>query len=218
MVDWQLINTVFLDMDGTLLDLNFDNHFWQEHLPRRYSEKHGMNVESAKKILFPLFGQAEGSMNWYCVDYWSETLSMDIAALKQEVSHLIALRSNTTKFLLALRQIGCRVVMVTNAHMKSLDLKMEKTHLAGYFDRLICAHDYGIPKEEQTFWSTLEKDEPFDKATTLLIDDSLPVLEAADRYGIANLLAIHKPDSQRSKKDVGDFAALYDFQEIMPAS
>jgi HAD superfamily hydrolase (TIGR01509 family) len=216
MVDWQLINTVFLDMDGTLLDLNFDNHFWQEHLPRRYSEKHGMDLDSAKTFLFPLFRRVEGTMDWYCVDYWSDTLSMDIAALKQEVDHLIALHSNVIKFLLALRQNGCRVVMVTNAHMKSLNLKMEKTNLAGYFDRLICAHDYGIPKEEQKFWNTLEKDESFDKVTTLLIDDSLPVLEAASRYGIANLLAIHKPDTQRSKKDVGAFPALHDFQEIMP--
>ena len=35
---WRDIDTVFLDMDGTLLDLHFDIHFWQTHVPRRYAE------------------------------------------------------------------------------------------------------------------------------------------------------------------------------------
>ena len=38
MINWPQIDTVFLDMDGTLLDLHFDNHFWREHMPRRYAE------------------------------------------------------------------------------------------------------------------------------------------------------------------------------------
>ena len=32
-LDWTSIDTVLLDMDGTLLDLRFDNWFWQEHVP-----------------------------------------------------------------------------------------------------------------------------------------------------------------------------------------
>ena len=37
------IDTVLLDMDGTLLDLHYDNHFWLEHLPQRYAELHGIS-------------------------------------------------------------------------------------------------------------------------------------------------------------------------------
>ncbi|HBT55971.1 MAG TPA: haloacid dehalogenase, partial [Pseudomonas sp.] len=33
MLNWNAIDTVLLDMDGTLLDLHFDNHFWLEHMP-----------------------------------------------------------------------------------------------------------------------------------------------------------------------------------------
>ena len=48
MLNWSDIHTVLLDMDGTLLDLHFDNHFWLEHFPARYSEQHGIIVEEAK--------------------------------------------------------------------------------------------------------------------------------------------------------------------------
>ena len=33
--DWSCIEVVCLDMDGTVLDLHFDNLFWLEVLPRR---------------------------------------------------------------------------------------------------------------------------------------------------------------------------------------
>ena len=45
---WSDIDTVLLDMDGTLLDLHFDNHFWLEHLPQRYAELHGVSRAMAE--------------------------------------------------------------------------------------------------------------------------------------------------------------------------
>ena len=51
MLDWSKISTVLLDMDGTILDLHFDNHFWLHHLPLRYSEIHQVNLAEAKKSL-----------------------------------------------------------------------------------------------------------------------------------------------------------------------
>jgi putative hydrolase of the HAD superfamily len=42
-IDWSRIDTVLLDMDGTLLDLRFDNWFWQELIPSRYAAAHGLS-------------------------------------------------------------------------------------------------------------------------------------------------------------------------------
>ncbi|WP_126452319.1 GMP/IMP nucleotidase [Sulfuriflexus mobilis] len=216
MLDWNAINTVFLDMDGTLLDLNFDNHFWQEHVPLRYAEYHGLDIDRSKEELFPRFRAAEGTMEWYCVDYWSQELGLDIAELKREVEHLIAIHPYVIDFLDAVRAVDKRVVLVTNAHAKSLDLKMKRTRLGGHFDSIICAHDLGMPKEHREFWQSLQSRESFEPAHTLLIDDSLPVLRSAMAYGITHLLAIHKPDTQAPNKDVGEFNAIYSFNDIMP--
>jgi putative hydrolase of the HAD superfamily len=216
MLDWNTIDTVLLDMDGTLLDLNFDNFFWLEHVPRRYAEKHGLDIPRAKQTLFPKFRQAEGTIEWYCVDYWSHTLDLDIAALKAEIDHLIAIHPHVLDFLQRLRDTGKQSVLVTNAHQKSLMLKMQRTALHDHLQHIVCAHDYGMPKEDQQFWQRLHEQLPYDNQRTLLIDDSLPVLRSAQRYGIRHLLAVSHPDSQNPAKDVGEFAALRWFSEIMP--
>ena len=216
MLDWQQIQTVLLDMDGTLLDLHFDNYFWLEHVPLRYAERHGMDVEQAKQELFPRFKQHEGTMDWYCLDFWTSQLDLDIALLKQEVDHLIAVHPHVVEFLDAVRGRGRRVLLVTNAHFKSLDLKMQRTQLSGHFDKLICAHDFGMPKEDTGFWGKLQVVEPFAREHTLLIDDSLAVLRSARQYGIQHLLSVRKPDSKSPARVIEEFEAMTGFQHIMP--
>ena len=71
---WNAIDTVLLDMDGTLLDLHFDNHFWLQHLPQRYAELHGVSRALADAELLPLFREHAGTLNWYCTDFWSREL------------------------------------------------------------------------------------------------------------------------------------------------
>lgn len=213
---WQSIDSVFLDMDGTLLDLNFDTYFWTEHVPQRFAEKNGIALEQAKTQLYPRFYAVTGTMNWYCLDYWTRELGLDIALLKEEVEHLIAVHPHVPEFLERARGSGKRVVLVTNAHMKSLQLKMERTKLAGHFDAIVCSHDYGMPKEDIRFWEKLQDAEPFAPARTLLVDDSLPVLRAARDYGIGFLRAVAKPDSRQPPRDDGEFPAIDNFSDIMP--
>lgn len=217
MINWNTITTIFLDMDGTLLDLHFDNHFWREHVPMRFAQYNGLEIEAAREHLFPRFQAVEGTMEWYCVDYWSQELGLDIAELKREVDHLINIHPHVIDFLSAARDCGKRITLVTNAHSKSLSLKMQRTQLAEHFDAIICAHDIGLPKEEPEFWEKLQATEPFDKSATLLVDDSLPVLRSAKKYGIEHLLAVLKPDSQAENKDVEEFNAITNFSDIIPS-
>ncbi len=216
MIDWGRIRTVFLDMDGTLLDLYFDNHFWLEHMPRRYAEYHGLEPALARERLLAHYQRHSGTLNWYCLDFWSSELALDIVQLKEEVAHLIAVRPDVPEFLQAVRASGRRVVMVTNAHPKSLDLKMRHTRIEAFFDALISSHRVGLPKEHPQFWDGLQTIEPFDRTRTLFVDDSLPVLGNARAYGIAQVLAIRNPDSRQPPKDCGDFPAIGSFAEVMP--
>ncbi|MBU3059184.1 GMP/IMP nucleotidase [Pseudomonas indica] len=214
-LNWRAIDTVLLDMDGTLLDLHFDNHFWLEHLPQRYAEHHGISRAMAELELMPLFEAHAGKLTWYCLDFWSAELKLSVRDLKREVAHLIALRPDADRFLAALRKAGKRVVLITNAHRDSLSLKLEKVELAPWFDRLISSHDYGFPKEDQQFWFALQQDFPFDPARSLFIDDSLPILRSARRFGVAHLLAVRQPDSRKGPKDTEEFAAVEDYRTLV---
>jgi len=218
MLPWQDIDSVFLDMDGTLLDLHFDNHFWREHVPLRYAELHALDLDSAREELVPRFRSKEGTLEWYCVEYWSRELGLDIVDLKREIHHLIAIHDNVAEFLARVRAAGKRVVLVTNAHASSIRLKMEVTGLEQAFDALVCSHDVGYPKEDPRFWPALAGIEPFDCQSTLFIDDSLPVLHAAHAFGIRHILAVRKPDSRSPAREIDEFPSIGGFHEIMPAA
>ncbi|MCK2184422.1 GMP/IMP nucleotidase [Halomonas getboli] len=215
MIDWRAIDTVLLDMDGTLLDLHFDSHFWLEHLPRRYAELHRLDEASQEAIRARILRE-QGTLNWYSLAYWSRELDVDIVALKREVQHLIGLRSDALDFLRWLKRAHPRVVLATNADRESLALKLPLTGLEDYVDAIVSSADLGVPKEAQEFWFLLQEVEPFDPARTLFIDDNAAVLESAREYGIRHLLGIKQPDSRRPEKELEEFIALDRFAAILP--
>jgi len=215
-IDWRSIDTVLLDMDGTLLDLNFDNYFWLEYLPKRYAQKFGLEADAARAMIHQKTAALEGTLEWYSTSYWTQALGIDVVALKHEVRHRVQEMPWCHEFLDGLKAAGKDIVMVTNAHHDSLNLKMDKTGLAHKFDKMITVHEFSLPKEDIRCWEEVQKRHPFEAARTLLIDDNLNVLKSAERYGIAHLLAIYRPDSKAPVKDVEHFSALHCFDEILP--
>lgn len=217
-VDWARVETVLFDMDGTLLDLHFDSYLWKTHLPQRYAQLHGIDVEAARGVLVPRIKSQEGTLNWYCLDYWTREFGIDISALEREVAHLIDVRPHVTDLLAALRQRQARLVLTTNAHRRSLELKLSRTGIGEYFDAVISAHDFGHPKEDPTFWRALRARLAYDPQTTLLVDDNPAVLRSARSYGIRHLLAVALPDSRGCRRQHADFAVVDSFLDILPPS
>lgn len=216
MINWSAIDTVLLDMDGTLLDLHFDNYFWQQYVPEAYAALHGIDVAGSKALLYPRFEAERGNLNWYCLDHWSAELGLDIVALKLEVKHLLAIRADADDFLKALADSGKQIWMITNAHPDALSLKLEHTGISGFFQRIISSHELGFPKEDQGFWRELQRAHPFDAARSLFIDDSESVLRAARTYGIGQLLTIAQPDSRLPLREGLEFVAVGHFRELLP--
>ena len=217
MIEWQNIDTVLLDMDGTLLDLAFDNFFWQQYVPEQYARLRDIPDDQAHRLIHDWIHRHHGTLNWYCLDFWSGELGMDIAGLKRQVAERIGYRQGAEDFLQALRDSGKRVVMVTNAHPAALSLKVERTGIDRFFDQLITSHGYGAAKEDQLFWQRLQQEMPFEKERAILVDDSLTVLESARTYGIGHLWSILHPDSSTAPRPhTNPFPAIDQFAGVMP--
>ena len=213
---WHQIDTVLLDMDGTLIDLHFDSHLWQQLVPERYAARLGLPLADAKAQIDAHYQAVNGTLDWYCVDYWSRTLGLDIRALKQEILDKIQWRPHVIPFLAALRAAGKQLVLFTNAHPASLSVKDARLGLAEHLDLMVSTHELGWSKESQHCWQALAERLEFDPARTLFVDDSERILRAAADYGIGYQLAIQNPDSRQPEQQITAFPAIRDYAELLP--
>ena len=213
--DWSRIDHVLLDLDGTLLDLDFDNHFWQTLVPCVWGAARGLDLEAANLILQPRFAACEGTLPWYSTEYWSQELGLDIASLKRQDAERIRWLPGAQRFLAAARERGKRLVLLTNAHPQALAIKHERTGVLDYFDAHFSSHTLGSPKEDPAFWTALRRVEPFDPARSLFVDDSASVLRAAGGAGIALIRAIRRPDSARAGRVHEEFSAVDALVELL---
>jgi HAD superfamily hydrolase (TIGR01509 family) len=220
-VDWDRVQTVLLDMDGTLLDLRFDNYFWLEFVPQRYGEQRGLALHQAQQELQPRFAAHQGTLQWYCTDHWSRELGLNVAALKHEAREHIRFLPGAQRFLTTVQQMGRRLILATNAHFDSFAVKAQHTGLEQYLDAVVSSHSFGMPKEHAGFWPMLEQHlrmhhAIFDRHTSLFVDDSLAVLRAARDFGIAQIVAIAQPDSTRPVRKIDEFPAVNQIVELLP--
>lgn len=216
-LSWAEIDTVLLDMDGTLLDLHFDNHLWNTLLPERYAARHGLSLDAANEALFGHMKDILGTLQFYCLDYWSEHTGMDVVAMHHELTDRVIYRPGAERFLSALGERGIKRVLATNAHRDALTVKDNACGLAGHLDTLVSSHDYQQPKEAQAFWEALAAEHPFDPARTLFVDDNEAVLDAAVAFGVAHVLCPSQPDSQRPARTHLKHPALDHFDGLSDA-
>ena len=197
-----------LDMDGTLLDLAYDNYMWLEHIPAEYARQNSIGEAQARDVLMKKFRSMEGKLEWYCLDHWSEVLDLDVKELHRKENDRISYLPGAREFLEAVLKHEVRLLLVTNSHSDTLEIKTEVTGITGFFDAIYTSHAIGHAKEDQPFWQALYEAEGFDRETTLFIDDNPSVLESARTFGISMLLNITRPDTRRPPRENRGFPTI----------
>jgi putative hydrolase of the HAD superfamily len=199
-LDWDSIDTVLLDMDGTLLDLHFDFYFWTQHLPQKYSQIHNADINEVTDYIAHRLAEKQGQLEWYCTDYWSQQFELNIIVAQTEVQNLIRERAQVIEFLNQLGAMQKKRILITNSDRPSIKLKFANCALEPLLDQVISSHDYQVAKEQQQFWHNLQKHIDFDLETTVFIDDSEAVLDSAQQFGIKELLSIKQPISSQLRE------------------
>lgn len=212
----QRADTLMLDMDGTLLDLAFDNYIWKDLVPRRYAAANGLTFEAARERLFEKYAAVQGDLEWYCLDHWNDRLGIDVVKIHHDVTHRIGYLPGALEFLRAVHRRDVKVLLVTNSHPDTLALKDAVTGLADYFDGLHSSHTYGHAKESRAFWEALQDDVGFDPETTLFVDDSQPVLASAEEYGVSMLVTVTRPDTSEPPKRGTRFRGVVGVGDMLP--
>ena len=214
--DWTDVDRVLLDMDGTVLDLAFDNFIWMQAVPDRYARRRGLSREAALAELAPRFNAVAHTLPWYDLNYWTRLTGVDLAALHEEFRERVTVLDRTLGFLDAVRASGRPLWLTTNAHPDSWRPKLAQTGLQHYFELVVSSADLGAPKEDPAYWQGLRDRHGMEAARCLFADDSRPVLEAARAFGIGQIVAMNHPDSTQPRKVFTDFYSVSRLEELLP--
>ncbi len=214
-LNWDDIDDVLLDMDGTLLDRHFDNFFFEEELPRRYALLHGLTHEGSRDRLMAMYRSVEGELAWTDLDYWTEQVGIDVVALHKELDYLVGFLPSTETFLRDLKILGRRVTILTNAHQAGVDVKIAKTGLDRHVDRIVTAFEIGYLKMRPAYWPACQRLVGFNPERALFIDDDEGCLAAAKQFGIAHLVHSAKSSSQLPPALSASFRSVENLSTLM---
>ena len=181
-----------IDLDGVILDTSYDNYFWQKHIPLVYAKKKSISEKDAISITHALFNFKKKSKDWYDVVYWSNILDIDIVQEKKKKENmtLISIKQGSLEVLSKLKNLNKKLFLVTNAHRKTLDIKLSKFDLSKYFDQLVCSHELGYVKENIQFWHILRNRLDIDYDKSVLVEDTFDNITSAYHAGLNNFIYI----------------------------
>ena len=214
-VDWDAIDTLLLDVDGTLLDLNFDSYFWLEVIPGAYADAQGRPLPDVSGGLRATFERHRGTLNWYAIDFWTRELGFDVMALQRAHAQRISWLQGAPQFLSAARAAGKRCILLTNADRNTLQLKHERTGVTDHCDDVVSSHDFGLPKEHPDFWPAFIEHYRVTPGRAVFFDDTQTVLDAAQRFGIGRVVAIAQPDSQAPRRQTNGHAVIDGVRDLI---
>jgi len=205
---------MLVDMDGVILDNTYDNNFWQNQIPGVISKNKNISFEDAKRLAVQIFNYKKNTKDWYDVDYWSNMLNVDIEAEKRSSISFdrIQLYEGVTETLNKLKN-NFILILITNAHRKTLNIKLEKYDLNPYFENMICAHELHYVKENIQLWYMLKSRFKLDYTKTLLIEDTINNIKVGLSAGISQAVYLGDESYEDSKK----ILKLSSINDIFPA-
>ena len=185
------IECLLIDMDGVILDNAYDNDFWQNQIPEVIADNKGIAFDDAKRLAIQIFNYKKNTKDWYDVDYWSNMLDIDIEAQKRSEKSFsrISLYDGVIDTLNALKN-KTKIILITNAHRKTLNIKLEKYNLTPYFDEMVCAHELNYVKEDIQLWYMLRSKYRLDYEKTLLVEDTINNINVGLSAGISGAIYV----------------------------
>ena len=211
---WKAIETFFLDMDGTLLDLAFDNFFWHEHLPKIYAKSKGISFVTAKSEFEQMYKRKENTIQWYSLKHWSDVLQIDLLSELLTTKNEIKILPKVKDFLYLLKKNNIKVFLLTNCPRDMLHVKLSQTKLWGFFDEIVSSEDFNFPKESIDFWNILKAKYTYKHDATVFLDDSKNVIDFSVKHGLKKVFLISNPDSSKKSQDTRGYKSIKSVNEL----
>jgi putative hydrolase of the HAD superfamily len=188
---------------------------FEEELPRRYAALHSLSFEESRGRLMAMYRSVEGELAWTDLNYWTRQVDIDVVAMHKELDHMIGFLPGAEEFLRHLQQLGKRATIITNAHSTGVSVKISKTGLDRYVDRVVDAFEVGYLKMRPEYWPNCQRLVGFDPSRSLFMDDDEGCLTAAKAFGVAHLVHSAKSSSQLPPAPLPQFFSVTGFAPLL---
>ncbi len=148
---------VSFDVDGTLVDGTFTTLVWEETIPRLYSCKENVDLETAKKYVWEEYSKiGQERLEWYDIRYWLKHfgLNQDWRELLEDHKHEVRLYPEVPSVLQKLKDHNFVLTIITNGAKEFADIQTRS--IRGYFTSVFSATtDFGVLKHSTDLYEKI---------------------------------------------------------------
>jgi len=189
---------ILLDIDGVILDQNFDNLFWMEWLPEAVAHNKGISLNDAKKDIYKTSKELYGTLPWYELRFWEDRYETNLIAIAEKNKSYAMFIDGAHEALQFIASLDKKVFFLTNCDSRLLKVKSSQVPLLNFADNWISSVDIGVVKEDQKFWKIALEKLNIQPSKSIFFDDNINIVNAATKYGIKKSVHVTEPTNNNS--------------------
>ena len=210
MVKLNSTTAILSDLDGVILNLDYDIKFWESWLPEHVANQSNQNLEEIKIKIQAEIDTQRGTLNFYDLNYWDDLLNVDCMEIIREQEEKCSFLEGSYEALQRLSTLKNPKYILTNGDPRIQEYKAETQNFLEFFNSIFYSMHVGYPKESKEFWTLARHNLNLDFEDTIFIDDDLKVVTAAAKAGIKQVAWITPGKNRILQNRVETFASLAD--------
>ncbi len=209
------MKAISFDVDGTIVDGKFMDRFWNELIPRYFSERHGVSYSEALEFVKRCYDEVgDRDLRWYLPEYWFQRFQLDIQLrdVLEEFRNELKIYPDALDMLEKLKE-KYKLIAVSNAVREIMDFELAE--LSKFFWRTFsCPSDLGDIRKEPRIYLQICRVIDLKPSEILHIGDHPYFdLEVPSKAGIRSILidreGRYETDGHiRSLREIGRFVNL----------
>jgi putative hydrolase of the HAD superfamily len=210
MIKLNSTTAILSDLDGVILNLDYDIKFWESWLPEHVASQSNRSLKEIKIQIQAEIDAQRGTLNFYDLNYWDDLLNVDCMEIIREQEEKCSFLEGSYEALQRLSTLKNPKYILTNGDPRIQEYKAETQNFLEFFNSIFYSMHVGYPKESKEFWTLARHNLNLDFEDTIFIDDDLKVVTAAAKAGIKQVAWITPGKNRILQNRVETFASLAD--------
>ena len=215
MVKLNSTTAILSDLDGVILDLNYDMKFWQSWLPEHVANQTNQSIEETQAEIQAEINKQRGTLNFYNLNYWDDFLNVDCMQIIKEKEEKCSYLEGSHEALQRLSALKNPKHILTNGDPRVQEYKAQSQDFWRFFDSIFYSMRAGYPKEQKEFWALARHNLNLCFEDAMFIDDGYNVVTAAVKAGLKKVIWITPGKNRILQNGIETFPRLIDLVDAI---